>query len=209
MTPLGVLITPPPQILVSEQIRSALPKKATVRLLERTERTAGTEHVIVYELGSKFEPDSHVAVLKGGQLVSDFGLAKLFTVRGTGGRYALFAATQFRTAENKNAFITAFRNIGNGAGTIFVLLIERNGHYSAWKYGGFQGRFQVRTDGRIQVWSAGDVPEGKIDCTWCRRRYDVSTFEWKDASLAKVGHLTKKGALDPASIANKPIVLQK
>lgn len=204
-TPLGVLITPHQEVRVSKQLRAILPPKSTARLVQPTSMGAGGEEVVVYDAGDQYEPHAHVAVVRDGHRVADFSVTKLFGRRHIGDTYELFAATQLALADGKHLFVAAFRNIGNGAGTIFVLLAERKSHYEiAWMEGTIQGRFKLLRTGAIQVWNAENY-----ECTWCPHHYDVNSFEWKDGRLAKVGHFRTQDQLDPGPISDRPIVIEK
>ncbi len=205
-SPLGVLITPHSEVRVSKELRAILPPKATVRLVQPTSMGTGGEAVVVYDTGSQYEPHAHVAVVKGGQRVADFSLTKLFQREDIGDAYELFAATEFAVADGKNLFMTAFRNIGDGAGTIFLLLAERESHYEiAWMDGTTQGRFKLLRSGTMQVW---DSAQDGV-CVWCPHHYDVHSFEWKSGRLAKIGHFTTEHELDPGPISETPIVIEK
>lgn len=206
MSPLGVLITPHREVQVSKALRSVLPANATVRLVQLTKMALDGEQVVVYDMGNQFEPHSHVAVVKSGQRTANFALTRLFHRGGVGESYELFNASQFLSADNKNVFIAAFRNIGDGSGTLFVLLAERDGRYEVeWKERTHQGRFKVLRSGNIQVL---DGTGGGL-CVWCPQQYDVTTFEWKDAGLSRINHFIAKVALDPGPIADMPIVIEK
>lgn len=200
-SPLGVLITPHSEVRVSKELRAILPSKATVRLAQRTSMVAGGEEVVVYDAGDQFEVRAHVAVVRDGHRVADFSLTRLFRHRET---YELFAATEFAGADRKNLFVTAFRNIGDGSGTIFLLLAARESHYEiAWKDHTTEGRFKLLRTGTIQVWDAEDY-----ECVWCPHHYDVNSFDWKDGRLAKVSHFRTEQELDPGEISEIPIVIE-
>jgi len=206
MTPLGVLVTPHHEVQVSKELRSVLPKNVTIRLVQLTQMALDGEQVVVYETGNQFEPHSHVAVVKSGQRTADFALTRLFQRDGVGESYELFNASQFLSVDNKNVFIAAFRNIGDGAGTLFVLLTERAGRYEvAWREGTNQGRFKVLRSGKIQVWDA----DGQAQCVWCAQQYNVTTFEWKDGGLSRINRFKTKHAFDPGPISDRPIVIEK
>ncbi len=206
MTPLGVLITPHREIQVSKELRSVLPRTAKVRLVQQTKMAVDGEQVIVYDMGDQYEPHAHFAVVKNGQRTADFSLTKLFEEDGIGDSDELFSALQFQSADNKNVFVAAFRSIGDGSGTRFVVLTERDARYQvAWKDGATQGRFKVLRTGRIELWDA----TGEGTCVWCPQRYDVTTLEWKDGGLSRISRSTTKDALDPGPISAMPIVIEK
>lgn len=204
MSPLGVLITPPKSVVVPPKVRSALPAPSVVRLLQQTQLRSDGEQVVVYERGNQYEPHSHIAIVKNGHRVADFSLENLFQKEGMGDTYALFSSSEFGTIDQRNAFVAAFRNVGDGAGTLFVLLRERDGKYQvAWRKGASQARLKVLPNGKIQLWSSD---EGD-DCVWCAHHYEVSTLEWRDGILVEISHHETKHALNPYAIAEKPIAI--
>ena len=206
MTPMGAVVTPHSPLQVSKELRSVLPKNAAVRLVQPTSMAEDGEEAVIYETGDRFEPNPHLAVVKNGSRAADFSLADLFQQDGAGDNYTLFKASEFEWGDKKKAFIAAFRSIGDGAGTIFVLLNVRDHRYVvAWKKETTQGRFKVLRNGQLQVWDA----DGEGQCVWCPQHYKVSTFEWKDGSPAVVGRFTTKHALDPVSMSDNPIAIEK
>jgi len=206
MTPMGVLVTPGSPLQVSKELRSVLPKNAAVRLVQPTTMAEDGEEVVIYETGNRIEPSPHLAVVKNGARAADFSLAGLFQQDGAGDDYTLFKASEFEWGEKKKAFIAAFRSIGDGSGTIFVLLTERDHRYvAAWKKETTQGRFKALRNGQLQVYDA----DGEGQCVWCPQHYKVSTFEWKDGRPAIVSRFTTKHALDPVSISDNPIAIEK
>jgi len=118
-----------------------------------------------------------------------------------GDSYELFKASQIPT-DGPQAFVAAFRNIGDGAGTLLVLLTLKNGQYRIWKHGITEGQLKVLKDGSIQVWGA----EGDGECVWCPQHYKVTTFEWKDGTPSEIRHYETKHALNPGPISENPIV---
>ena len=206
-TPLGVVIKPPHAVLVSRQLRSLLPKGATVRLVQPTTMEANkSEEIVVYERGDEYDPRSHVALVRNGRRVVDFSLTRLFQ---QGESYAFFQASEFQIPDNAKAFVAAFRSIGDGSGTVFVLLTGHDGHYEVWKRTTVEGRLRVLRTGKIQLWDAGDAPEGEHDCVWCPRYYNVRTYRWANRTLSETGHFRTKHALDPEPVSDQAILVEK
>jgi hypothetical protein len=194
MTPMGVVVTPGSPLQVSKELQSVLPKNAMIRLAQPTKMADDGEEVVIYETNNPIEPSPHLAVVKNGSRTADFSLANLFLQDGAGDNYTLFKASEFEWVNKKKAFLAAFRSIGDGSGTIFVLLTERDHRYvAAWKKETTQGRVEVLRNGQLQVWDA----DGDGQCVWCPQHYKVSTFEWKDGKPAIVGRYTTSHALDP------------
>jgi hypothetical protein len=206
MGPLGVVITPHPAVEVSEEIRAVLPKGSIVRLTQQTHMAFEGELVVLYDASGEFPPDPHLAVVRNGHAIANFSLATLFGKDNPGPSWELFAASEFRLLQERNVFIAAYRNIGDGSGTVFVLLSEQDGHYTiAWKRAVSQGRFKVLQNGKMELWEAQD--EGA--CVWCPHPYKVTTLRWSAGRLAKIGRFTTKSSLDPSPIADDPIVIEK
>jgi len=204
--PLGVLIAPPAEITIPDALHYALATGAVARLLQPTRLTPEGEEILVYDTGNRFESNSHVAVIESGRRVADFSLTKLFESDHVGETYALFSAAQFPTREKANVFLAAFRNIGNGAGTIFVLIAFKGGSYQVgWQRWAQQAQLRVRRDGRLELWESSADGE----CTWCPQHYEVSTFEWKNGTASKISHSATKQALSPGEISATPIIVEK
>jgi hypothetical protein len=204
--PMGVLITPPDEIKIPDPLRPALPEGAVARLLQPTRLAPEGEEMLVYETGSRFEPNSHIAAINGGKRVADFSLAKLFEKDDVGENDALFATAQIVTREKTNAFIAAFRNIGDGARTLFVIVAHRAGQYEvSWQKWSSKAQLKIMRNGRLQLWDASE--DGQ--CVWCAQHYNVHTFDWRDGHLNERSHSTTRRILNPGPIADAPIVIEK
>jgi len=201
---MGVLISPPKELHVPSNMRSAIPAKAVVRMIQPTQLTEGGEIVAIYDVGDEYEPNAHIAVIKNHTRVADFSLVKLFG-EDTGDTYALFQSAQLSLSPSRNGFIAAFRNIGDGAGTLFVLITGNAGRFAvAWQKGASEAQLQVRTGGVFQLW---DADEGD-DCVWCPHHYEVTNLVWKNEALTKVSKFTTKHALSPYQFSEKPIQIK-
>jgi hypothetical protein len=202
--PLGVLVSPPKRLQPPPDIRSAIPSKSIVRLIQPTQLKSDGEIVVIYDLAEQYEPNAHIAVFKDHIQVADFSLVKLFG-KDIGGTYALFQSAQLSLSPSRNGFIAAFRNIGDGAGTLFVLITENGGKYVvAWQKGATQAQFQVHPGGTFQFWDS----HGDGDCVWCPSHYEVTNFAWKNDALAKVSSFATKHALSPYQFSERPILLK-
>jgi len=205
-SPLGVLIKPADKVEAPAEILAAIPKKVTVRLVKLTRLSSDGESVVIYDRGDQnYEPHTHIAVIRNGKRVADFSIIKLFEKQGVGDTYEFFLAAQFTTPDKQNAFIAAFRNIGDGSGTLFVLLINRQGQYIvSWHKAASQAQLRVRKDGGYQLW---DSDEGD-DCVWCAHHYEVSDYIWKNDTLFRRLHHDTKDALDPSQFSETPIEIE-
>lgn len=202
--PLGVIVSPPKRLRVPPDIQSAIPSKSIVRLIQPTQLTGDGEIVVIYDLGDQYEPNSHIAVIKDHARVVDFSLVKLFG-DDIGDTYALFQSAQLSLTPSRNGFIAAFRNIGDGAGTLFVLIIGNGRQFAvAWQKGASQAQLQVRPGGTFQLWDA----DGDGECVWCPQHYKVTSFVWKNEALTKVSSFNTKHTLSPYQFSEKPILLK-
>ncbi len=200
--PLGVIVSPPKSVQVPPDLRSAIPAKSVIRMIQPTQFTSGGETFVIYERGNQYEPNTHIAVIKNQTRVADFNLVKLFAKDGVGETYALFQSAQLSLGPSRKGFIAAFRNIGDGAGTLFVLITESAGNFAvSWQEGAAQAQFQVRQGGAFQLWNANEGDE----CIWCPHHYDVTNFLWKDDALKRTSHFETKHLLSPYQYSEKPI----
>lgn len=197
-------VAPPDKLPVPVELQSAVPPDAIVRLIQPVQLSAEGETALIYDSGDEFEPNAHLAIVKNGKLMADFGLVQLFT--GEVDNFAFSQAAQFAAPDHKSVFIAAFRNLNDGAATLFVLLKEEGGHYIvAWRAQAVQAQFKVLADGEIQLWEAvqGDK------CLWCAHRYDVSTLQWANGTLTETSQSQSKHALAPNPFAEKPIAIER
>lgn len=201
---LGVLVKPHESLKVPAELRAAVPKKATIRLIQTTRLSGEGETVIIYDRGDQVYPTgSHIAIIKSGKRVADFSLVKVFEKQGVGDTYTLSQAAEVAMPDTHEAFVSAFRNVGDGAETLFVLLTESEGQYRVgWRRWASQAQLRVHEDGTYELW---DSNEGD-DCVWCAHHYEVCQFKWKVGSLIPLSHHETKDALDPSLFSERPIV---
>jgi hypothetical protein len=206
MTLFGAVVTPHAPIEVSAEMRALLPKDAIVRMVEQTKLAGTGETIAAYDVGSELKPDPHLIVLKDKKVADTFRLATIFGKNDPGPGWVLFKASEFQLPQGKNMFVAAYRNIGDGAATVFVLVAEQGGDYKIfWDKLVSQGRFEVLRDGKMQVWGA--AKDGA--CIWCPHVYKVTALEWKDGRVANAGRFETKRRLDPLLLADEAITIEK
>jgi hypothetical protein len=200
--PLGVLVRPPKSVRVPLDLRPAIPTKSVVRLIQATQFTSDGENVVIYETGNEYEPNAHIAVIKNHTRVADFGLVELFAKDGVGESYALFQSAQLPLGPSRKGFVAAFRNTGDGARTLFVLITESGGQFRvSWQKWASEAQFQARGGGVFRLWDADEDD----DCVWCPHHYEVTNYLWKDETLSKISHFSTKHILSPYQFSEKPI----
>ncbi len=206
MTPLGVIVTSPHSLKVPSGVRAILPKPAVVRLFQQAFLEQDGESVIVYDVGSRYEPDPFIAIFKNGGIVVRYRLAALFRANEMAKSYALFKSAPIQLPGVGNFFVLTFRNVGDGAGTYLVILSGQNGHYSVvLKQGTTEGRVTILRNGDLQIWSAED--DGS--CIWCPQHYEVRTLRWSNGAFTPSGRFHTKHALSPYPVSDNPIVVEK
>ena len=199
--PLGVIVTPPKSVRVPPDLRQAIPANSVVRLIQTTQLTSDGENVVIYERGNQYEPNAHIAVIKNHVRVADFGVVELFAKDGVGESYALFQSAQLSLGPGQKGFIAAFRNTGDGARTLFVLITEGGGQFAvSWQKWAPEAQFQAR-GGVFQLWEADEDD----NCVWCPHHYEVTNYVWKDEALSKISNFSTKQALSPYRFSEKPI----
>ena len=202
-SPLGALIAPASKLRVSRQLRSILPANAVVRLAKDTHILGDVEQVpdvIVAhtEHPCKTEVYNFLAVPHDANVRTRLKLIAGLIHH----TYTLFGSMDLRDVTGENAFVTAFRNIGDGAGTIFLVVASHDDKYLlALKALTTQGRFKVLPGGQVELWDADDGGE----CVWCPHVYTATTLIWKSGKLVRIRSHHTKHKIDPAQMANVPI----
>jgi hypothetical protein len=209
-SPLGVLVHPAQEIKVPDAVQKAIPANMVVRWMQQTQLSSAGEISLIYDTGDEFEPKAHFAFIRNGVQVGDFRLVE--TLLNPGEPIDVFAdtltlsqAAEIPLQTDRRGLLAAFRNIGDGAATVFVLITETNGKYSfAWHDWTSQAQFQIRPRGAFQIWNS---MEGD-NCVWCAHLYEVTNYQWKNETLVKASHYTTKHALSPYPFSENPIVVK-
>jgi hypothetical protein len=200
MSPLGVLVSPSKPITPSERNRKILPPKSVVRLMQHTALANNGEDVLVYDNGDEFEPDPHICVIQNDALAADFSLVSIFKSSDISPSWTLFQASSFADTKAKG-FVAVFRNIGNGAGSLFIVLTHQEGKYTvAWKARTSQGHLRI-SKVRWELWDS----EMDGGCTWCAHHYKISKLVWISGKLITKSSSISKRTFDPGSISNPAI----
>jgi hypothetical protein len=197
-SPLGVLVKPPQPIQLPANIRSQLPGKAKVRLDASTHLAPGGETTLVYDLG-EFGTDAHIAVIKNGKRVADLHPADAED-------YIFIQAAESQEPDGQHVLIFAFQSLGDGSGTMFALITEKDGNYRiAWTEETEQGSFKEIGSGKVELWNG----KGDGSCVWCDEHYTVTTYVWRDGTLHALEHHVAPRAMSPYQVSVVAIVLAK
>jgi hypothetical protein len=209
-SPLGVLVQPAEEIKVPDEIRRAIPANMIVRWMQQTHLSSEGETSLIYDTGDEYEPKPHIAFVVNSERVGDFRIAEAFQnqvgfLDDSFDSIDLSQAAVIPLQTDRKGFLAAFRNIGDGAATIFVLITETNGKYSfVWHVWTSQAQFRIRSIGSFQVWNSNDGD----NCVWCTHHYEVTNYLWKNKTLVKLSHYTTKHALSPYQFSENPIVVK-
>jgi hypothetical protein len=210
-SPLGVLVHPAKEIKAPDEVQKAIPANVVVRWMQRTHLSSEGEISLIYDTGDEFEPKAHFAFVRDGIRISDFRLAETLLNPGESlddfvDNNALTQAAEIPLQANCEGLLAAFRNIGDGAATFFVLITEKNGKYSfAWRDSTTQAQFQILPKGVFEVWNSDDGD----NCVWCTHHYEVANYLWKNETLVKLSHYTTGHALSPYQFSGNPSVVKR
>jgi hypothetical protein len=209
-SPLGIQVHPAEEIKVPDEIRKAIPANMVVRWMQQTHLSAEGEIAVIYDTGDQFEPEAHFAFIRNGTQIGDFRLAEALLNQGESlddfaDNIALSQAAEIPLQANRMGLLAAFRNIGDGAATIFVLISETDGKYCfAWHEWTSQAQFRIRSRGAFQIWNSKDGD----NCVWCTHHYEVTNYLWKNETLVKLSNHATKHALSPYQFSENPIVVK-
>jgi hypothetical protein len=209
-SPLGVLVHPAEEIKVPDEIRKAIPADMVVRWMQQTHLSSEGETSLIYDTGDKFEPKPHIAFIRNSVKVDDFGIAEAFhnqvgLLDDFFDNIDLSQVAEIPLQTDFKGLLAAFRNIGDGAATIFVLITETNGTYSVvWHIWTSQAQFRIRSKGSFQVWNSNDGD----NCVWCTHHYEVTNYLWNNDKFVKLSHYTTKHELSPFQFSENPIVVK-
>jgi hypothetical protein len=197
--------TPPPGAV--KAVQSLLPAGAVVRSITAIE---GTGHqyatVVVYDQNPR-PPFIYprIAVLKDRAVVASFNLGKLDQY---GDSFIFVDEWHGKPAPSTDVLLAAFRNSGNGAGSLFVGIARVKDEWRLVLLSrGTQGQLKIRNSGReLEIHMATLATSETI---WGRHHYTLETFQFDEArGQYRSGRKTPlPGDRDPQSVVRSPLVL--
>ena len=197
-SPLGVLVRPSQPIQVPANLRAQIPKNAKVRLDASTHLAHGGETTLVYDLG-EFGTDAHIALFQNGKRVADLHPEDAED-------YIFIQAAESQEPDGQHVLIFAFQSLGDGSGTMFALITEKDGNYRiAWTQETEQGSFKEIGGGKVELWNG----KGDGSCVWCDEHYTVTTYVWSNGTLHAIEHHLAPRAMSPYQVSAVAIVLAK
>ncbi len=206
---MGVLVKPRPPLDLEAGVRRLFPKEASIRAFQLTHLGKDVESLIVFDrLPHQHEPDAHVVFVREGRILADFVLEQLVEY---GGEYTLDELIEFRIDSDRDAVALSFRNVGDGAGTLFLVFRgSQSGYEAVFRSRASQGRIVLsREEGKstLELWSAVQESETSPDsCTWCAHRYSIKHFEWNGRSYALKWKQLSKRILQPSKVVQHTIM---
>ena len=208
-SPLGVVVEPAPAIRLPSELRRLLPRNAQTRILTQTKLAPEGETLIVYDVPEGIsEPHPHIAFIRSARIVKDYAFERFME---GGEDFIAIGVLPFLVDGRAEAVAIAFRNIGDGATTIFVVFKASEASYQRILWAPTaRGRLKVfqADKAHLELWNArldvrwSDKPWNT--CTWCQHRYEIETFEWRGDKFVRVSKRLTPAALDPAKISARP-----
>jgi hypothetical protein len=209
--PMGFMQEAQPSLKVPKGVRAHLPRGAEVKLFQASQFNP-EDTLVVYESRARAGleevfPFLHityptVVVLRANRIVARFKVRKPFT---TDADWVFLSGGEFRLSQDRSAVAFAFRALGDGAGSMYLVLSSSHGKYQVlMNHEAGQARLRVLDgDGNLEIWEAtyGD------ECVWCRHRYMIARYRWNGSSLVRASRRLSRGKPRPAVIAGRPLVM--
>lgn|GEM_PF-1556977 len=211
--PFGAMDTPPEPVGVTDAIRKQLPGSTVVREVIQTHLAPSGEQVILFDSGDGGdESNPRVSVLSNNAVKATFEIGSLVEY----GKYGVYiTACEFDLSPTQKALAAAYITSGDGSGSAFVIFAWEDGKYQAvFKRTVGQGRIVFGTSG-MKIWEAtfgkyASRPDSpKFECIWCRHRYKVTAYEWRDGEYVEGGSKLTTTMFDPGDISGTPFVIEK
>lgn len=196
--PVGMPINPLQPKNAPEKIKRLIPKRAALRVFSRID----SQHsLLVYDAEpGTVEPRPHILILKDHTLDAEFDLEKISEY---GENYTAAAAAPFMLAEHP-AVAVAFRNVGDGSGTIFTIFAKLDRDYERVLVRRVsEGQLRLKSE-NLELWSAAIEDN---ECTWCPHHYRITTFSLKGNTMVEVTNQQTKKKVSPSHFAGDPLHL--
>lgn len=197
-SPLGATVERLTAKPVPRKLQKMIPDGAALRVLLEQQ----TKKVLVYESAPNppsAEPNAHIVTISDNEK-KDIAVASLCEF---GEQYTPTAYKLFRL-ENRQAIAIAFRNIGDGSGSLFVILLDAgSGFHLAWASRVSEGQLRLMPS-KFELWAASGSSEG---CTWCHHYYDVTIFSTNGDKIVSTAKRRTRAKLDPVSIVSDPLAV--
>ena len=205
--PMGVIQLPGPAVKAPKAIRALLPRDAEVRLLQRLNLNP-RDTLVVYdrpEPGEAGDPIEIrypvVLVLRQNHVVGRFSLKARAT---DDADWVFLEAGEVPLSGEKFGIALAFRSLGDGAGSLFLVISPEQVKYRiVLRKLIDQGRLRADQDANLEFWDAGDEGE----CIWCPHRYKILAYKWDGAHFTQVRKTTTCRKLSPDVMTDKPVEL--
>lgn len=204
-TPIGDVIRPSPPVPIGRTLSNVLPQGSVVRALRSVDCSETRLNIMAYDhkpSPPEFLP--HISVLNGRAVVLTVDLPSMDEYAGT---YIYVTDMVVPLADRGLVWFGAYRNAGDGAGSLFVALACVENRWSiAMVRRVSQGQLAVSPDARnLQLWSA--ISQDDAECTWCPHRYEMEVLRFDGVSgqyeRSESRRLSPKR--DPRSVVRVPI----
>lgn len=173
-----------------------VPRNAALRLLIPLGKG---DAMLVYDLHpTSAEPDPHILIVAGG-VNQDTALSAISEY---GENYTVVAFSAFRLS-GRRVVALAFRNVGDGSGSIFTIFMNAGqGYQPVLARRVSEGQLRLKPT-HVEIWSAAI---GAEECTWCPHYYDVSTFALKGTRLYELGKRHTRTKINPTRVIRTPLI---
>jgi hypothetical protein len=195
-------------IEISRELQAQLPKARAIREAKQTDLTAMGEQVIMYDT----DESPHIAIVVQGVLSQTYDLSKIVE-KGLGGIYA--TSCEFQLSPTQKALAIAYTLSGDGTGSVFLILTwaPETKYEVVFHETVGQGRIMIGS-GKLDLWEStrgkyASRPESpEFECEWCKHKYLISEFRWRDGKYNKTRSRLTSKSYDPAEISGKPIQIE-
>jgi len=203
--PLGVFQLPRQSVRIPRTIRALLPHGAKVRLLQKL-ASHPEDTLVVYDTLDPAHPNPLIDIRYPGVLVLRsnhvIGRASLKRRTDDGPDWVFLEAGEIHVSPNLPGIALAFRSMGDGSVSLFLLLSPHGGQYRTMlkKITG-AGRLRADNEANLELWDANFGEE----CVWCDHRYSVFNYRWNGSRLVRVRNTITCRTIDPGVMTDKPI----
>lgn len=205
--PMGVVQLPRDSVNAPKAIRALLPHDAQVRLLQPLTLNP-QDTLVVYDTPEPGEANDllelgypTVLVLRQKHVV---GRLSLKARAQDDPDWVFLEAGEIHLAKEKAGVVLAFRSVGDGAGSLFLVMSPEGGKYqTVLKKLTAQGRLRADQDTNLELWDADE----RAECIWCPHPYNIVAYRWDRSHFSQLRKTTSCRKLSPDAMTDKPVEL--
>jgi len=203
--PLGVFQLPRQSVRIPRTIRALLPHGAKVRLLQKL-ASQPEDTLVVYDNLDPAHPNPLIDIRYPGVLVLRsnhvIGRASLKRRTDDGPDWVFLEAGEIHVSPNLPGIALAFRSMGDGSVSLFLLLSPHGGQYrTILKKITGAGRLRADNEANLELWDANFGEE----CVWCDHHYSVFNYRWNGSRLVRVRKAVTCRTIEPGAMTDMPV----